>query len=123
MVMAQTRNEISRMSIELQQSNREPAQASAIVRGLSGELLTGEERYQFVRWAAVTLEFWENIDYQYRQGLFDEEEYRAQLNRIRSRVNVQSGIRDYFCDRRAFYSSSFVSAMDSVLDQPCLGSN
>ena len=123
MVMAQTRNEISRMSIDLQQSNREPGQASVIVRGNRGESLTDEESFLFARWAAVTLEFWENVNYQYRQGLFDEDEYRAQLNRIRARVNIQSGMRNYFCGRRDFYSASFVTAMDGVLEQPCLGSN
>ena len=121
MMMAQTRNEISRTSIELQQSNREPTQASVIVRGIRGESLTEEESFQFARWAAVTLEFWENVDYQYRQGLFDAEEYRAQLNRARNRLNSQSGLRDYFCARRDNFSASFVSAMDSILEQPCLG--
>ena len=65
MMMAQTRNEIARLDIELQQVNREVNQASLIVRAAAGEQMTDVESFQLNRWADVTLMHWENTNYQY----------------------------------------------------------
>lgn len=87
LVMAQTRNEIARMGIELGQGNSEPDQASLIVRRNQGQPLTPEERFRLNRWASNWLQYFENMEYQYRQGLFDEEEYRGQLSKMKARIN------------------------------------
>ena len=123
MVMAQTRNEIARMTIELQQVNRDPEQARIIIRGNAGEQLTDVERFQLNRWADVTLRFWENMEYQYRQGLFDEEEYLGELQSFRNRMNGQAGLRARYCASRESRSSSFVSAADSILNEKCSSSD
>lgn len=120
MVMAQTRNEIARASIEMQQFNQEPSQRRAILRVANGESLSDEDIYQFRRWASVWLEHWENVDYQYRQGLFAEEEYQAHLNKVRAILpGANGGIGEYFCERRARFTPDFVSTMDKLLVQPC----
>jgi len=124
MLMAQTRNEISRTSIELQQANRDPSQVTAFMRSVRGEPLSDEEQYLVNRWSAVFLEFWENVDYQYRQGLFEEEDYRAHLSRVRAILLGNGGaIGEYFCARQDRYTPSFVSTVNSLLEKSCAGSS
>ena len=51
----------------------------AYLKQESGESLSLEEEYLLDQAANATLRLWENTHYQYRMGLFDEDEFEADL--------------------------------------------
>ena len=79
MMRAQTRNELSMGIVDLLMAEAEnPQLASVNYRGNTGQELTSEERYQYERRTRAMFRYWENVHYQYRQGLYDEAEFSAQ---------------------------------------------
>jgi len=46
-----------------------------------GEQLTGDEQFQFRLRSNALFRYWEDVHYQYRLGLYDEEEYSRQKAR------------------------------------------
>ena len=78
MVRAQTRSEISAGITDLlsQVANNEQL-ASLVRRADNGEALTPDEETQYGHRSAALFRYYENVHYQYRQGLYDEPEYRA----------------------------------------------
>ena len=118
-ILAQTRNEMTRTIIDLAQAHMNQPTAGIILRGNAGESLSDEESFQFSLWASSWLRFYENVTYQYRQGLFDEEEWRAQREIMGRRLNTQSGLRMSFCSNREVYSRNMVDIVDELLEVPC----
>ncbi len=119
MMMAQTRNEMTRTIIELNSLSMSDQLAGLILKGNAGEPLSEIERFQFARWATNWLRYYENATYQYSQGLFDEEEWAGQRAIMEARLNAQPGLRDTFCSDREGYSDNLVGVFDDLLHVPC----
>jgi len=118
---AQTRNEISRAGLEMNQFSASKEIGDIVLRSDRGEELTELEEWQLDFWFSGWVNLWENLHYQYRQGLYDESEYMGNLTRMRFFLNGRVALRAYYCVRRdrGVYSPDFVSDIDALLDEPC----
>ena len=92
--------------------------AEITLKAHAGETLTPIERYRFSQQENARMRLWENAHYQYRNGLFDESEWSAQLEAIRGFVNDHPE-REMWCARQLRQSASFVAEINSLLEVPC----
>ena len=119
MVRAQTRNEISRTVIEIGQFWSDDATGDLIERSLRGDSLTEGEQRKLRLWANSWIRLWENMHYQYREGLFADDEFAAVSNIIRRRMNEERPLRTWYCETKDGYSPVFVQELDRWLEEPC----
>lgn len=124
MIRAQTRNDISQ-----QLSNRLLLVASnnqlnsVTLRAASGEELTAEEQRQAYLYVVANLRGWENMHYQYRQGMFDEAEFEAEKSAWQFVMSRNKGFADVWCMTRQNFSSLFVAEIESLIpDDTCAAS-
>lgn len=115
MMRAQTRNEISRSAMDLLTTGAtSEVLAAVMVRANAGEELSAEENYMFRNRAELTFRLWENVNYQYRQGMFDSTEYSGNLATINDVLSRNGALIDYWCARRRMFSPPFVEQIDSM---------
>ena len=94
--------------------------SNLVTRGNRGEELTDYERNRYMWLILAQLRYYENVHYQFRNGLYDEDEFSAQREAWRTRVFVSKGVRDQFCGDRRILSPDFVAEIDSLItDYPC----
>jgi hypothetical protein len=115
----QTRSDIAnqQMTLILQRAIN-PSLADLYLRGRAGEPLTDLEEEQL---RAYLIAFWrhrENASYQYRNGLFEEEEYGA-IRESWRRFLREPTERASFCSMRGGLSPVFVSDVEALLENPC----
>jgi hypothetical protein len=92
--------------------------AEITLKAHAGATLTPIEQYRFAQQEAARMRLWENAHYQYRNGLYDESEYAAQLEAIRGFVNSHPE-REMWCARQSRQSASFVADINALLEVPC----
>jgi len=118
MMLAQTRNEISSKLIDMQMTvASNPQMADMLIRARTGEELTPGERFQFQNRNVAMYKYWENVQYQYRLGLYDENEYKAQRDAWRNYVNSSKAVADIWCIIRTTSSADFVAEVDPLLTE------
>jgi hypothetical protein len=116
---AQIRHELAVGIVDLLQVPAGNAQlASVLRRGAAGEALTPDELFQFRLRANALLRYWENVHYQYRQGLYDEVEFARQKAAWAASVRDSVGMLRYWCEVRALYSPLFAMELDGLLPAP-----
>ena len=116
MMQAQTRHEVAMGLIEFTRSiESNPQFASIHRRGNSGEQLTPDEFYQYLYHYTGLFRYWENVHYQYRQGLFDKIEFSTQLEGMR-RVMQSEGVKKVWCGYRETLSPVFRAEIDGLMD-------
>ena len=116
MIKAQTRNELSRTSVDMALYDAEDlARADLFRRGALGESLSESERWVFERRQNGWFRYWENVHYQYRNGMYDETEFMTQLETIRSLMASLPGIVEYWCNTTTTYSPEFVVEINALL--------
>ena len=86
--------------------------ASVLRRGALGEPLTPDEEFQFELRSNALLRYWEDVHYQYRQGLYDEVEYAAQKEAWSRTMARSVGLAVYWCAVRDLYSPRFRAELD-----------
>ena len=71
------------------------------------------------RYLQSNLRMWENIHYQYRNGLYDESEFIKEREVWRNAVN--GNMRFIICNSQTsnLFSEEFFSELESLLDQAC----
>ena len=116
---AQTRNEIAAAHRELSQFDLSSPVRILVLRAEAGEPLNDDEQLQVDIWSGMWIRHFENLHYQYRQGLFDQEEFRPMMSGMERVINESIPVRAYFCRNGSSFSPSFVSAINSMLDNPC----
>ena len=117
---SQVRNEITLGYLELYLNDMHMDDRTlALTAGGVDEPLSDADQTRLNIWGNAWFRIWENAFYQYRQGLFDEEEFRAASAGLRGRVNTTPRLRDRFCRGRENLSAGFVGYVDSLLDVPC----
>jgi hypothetical protein len=72
--------------------------ANVLRRGGAGEELTADERYQFRARTNALFRYWEDVHYQYRQGLYDEEEFSKHKEAWRAYLAASKGAVAYWCE-------------------------
>lgn len=118
MMRAQTRNEISRAGLDMLASwTASPALADAIVRANNGENLSPTEQFMVRARSETVFRLWENIHYQYRQGLYDDSEFRASIQTFSQILSQQPSLIDAWCRTNAMYSVEFAEQLKSLLPE------
>ncbi len=115
MMRAQTRHDLSQGTVELLMELANGSGADIHTRGNRGEDLTEYERARYTLMTIAQFRFHEDVVYQYRNGLFDEDEYQAQRESWKNTVFQNRGLVEVFCDRRDGLSPYFVAEIESLL--------
>jgi hypothetical protein len=92
--------------------------ANIVRKSYDREDLTADERFRLERLLQAYFRHWESTQYQYRVGLFDEEEYSRVREAWRLRL-ARPGVRELWCGGRTNYSALFVAAIDDLLNRQC----
>lgn len=116
MMRAQTRNEITRATLDmLALWSASPALADAIVRANNGEELSPSEQFTVRARSETVFRLWENIHYQYRQGLYDESEFSASITTFSRILSQQPALMNAWCQTSTMYSVEFAEQLQSLL--------
>ena len=118
MLRAQTRNDISRQLADfLGRLSSNPELASLVRRAEAGEELSTDEEFQHLIHMAGNLRLWENIHYQYRQGLFDEAEFQAERETWRFLITKNQRFKAHWCGDAQSFSSEFVAEINQLMPE------
>ena len=116
MMRAQMRHDLAMGIVELLNSAAENSQLAGVLRrGGAGEELTADEHYQFRARTNALFRYWEDVHYQYRQGLYDQDEFSKHKEAWRAYLAVSKGAISYWCEVRLLYSPKFAAEMDALL--------
>jgi len=118
MMRAQTRNAIAETLINLhvgQSSSSEFLQTE--VKIANGEPLTAleEEKRRYLNMAFFR--YWENVYYQYRNGLYDDAEYIAQREAWKGVLLGDETQLEQWCRSKDVRSTEFVAEIDRLLGE------
>ena len=92
LMRAQTRHDLSNSIVELLLVIAEnPQLADVMHRGDAGEELSPAERYQYLTRSRALFRYWENVHYQYREGLYDRVEFDSQRDAWAGYLGASSG--------------------------------
>lgn len=116
MTRAQTRHELSSTIVTiLSDTANNPQLASVIYRGSRGLPLTPVEQFQFEVRSNALLRYWEDVHYQYRMGLYDEEEFDRHRDAWAATIRQSKGFVEYWCRVRQLYSAAFANELNRLL--------
>lgn len=116
LMRAQTRNDLSVGIVDLFVRVAEDAQLASVRRRAdAGEVLTPDETYQYEIITRAFFRYWENVHYQYRQGLYDEGEFGRQREAWRNYAQSSPAVVKFWCAERSQFSPEFVSDFDRLL--------
>jgi hypothetical protein len=120
---AQARHELSAAIVNVLMESADNQQLSDVIeRAARGAQLTPTEQLQFEMRTNAILRYWEDVHYQYRMGLYDEEEFDRQRAAWSVTLRGSQGMRDYWCRVRTLYSPSFANELSRLLpSQSCTG--
>jgi hypothetical protein len=117
MMQTQTRNAITESILNFQYS----ASANGLVElaqkgNTNPSALTPDESARLLQYYVGNLRLWENIHYQYRNGVIDEVEFAAERNSWRALGERSPMVHVVYCGLRARHSLSpaFVAEMDQL---------
>ncbi len=114
-VRAQSRAQIaSEAADHLMRRAENPQLAEIVIRADDGEELSRVEQLLLLNWQQSMLRRWENIHYQYRQGLYSEEEYFGNRTAWRGVVSNRS-TRQHWEQYRDSFSPEFAAEIDRLL--------
>jgi len=115
MMRAQTRNDIAAEAIDLLTEIAYNDQyASVQRRGDAGEELTPDEQFQYRLRTIAWFRFFENVHYQYQQGLFDRSEFVTAKEAWKT-VLASKATSEIWCEYRHSISSGARFEVDSLL--------
>lgn len=118
MVRAQTRAEISsELTSLLSQVAGDPQLANLVRRADNGDDLTPDEEKQYGHRSAAMFRYFENVHYQFRQGLYDESEYFAHRGAWRAFFAASKTAARNWCGYRQVVSPEFRAEIDSLLSE------
>jgi hypothetical protein len=115
-VQAQTRAALSQGIVDhmsLIAGNAELANLRRRIDG--GENATEDEQYRYELITRALVRYWENVHYQYRQGLYDDAEFAAHREAIRDYFAYSKAIVAFWCTSRHGMSREFVKEIDGLI--------
>ena len=89
--------------------------ADALIRADNGEPLSPAEMLQVAMWNELSFRYWENVHYQYRQGLYDESEFSRHKDTMKSVIDRNPRLKRFWCAERELYSEPFMRFIDEML--------
>ena len=89
--------------------------ASVMRRGHAGEELSPDELAQFNLQSNALFRYWENVHYQYREGLYDDVEFSSHRDAWAGYLGDSQATVSFWCRYRGTYSPEFREALDEVL--------
>ena len=114
----ETRNQVAaELSELLRDVGNNPQLAELIVRAERGEELTPGEDMQYTQRILSMLRYFENVHYQYRQGLYDEGEFSTQKEAWRKVYASSRTTVKIWCEFRTTFSSEFRRDFDDLLNE------
>ena len=120
LMRAQTRNELQQgVTDVLSLSAGNIELADIIVRQNRGDELTATELLMVSQRNELVFRYWENVHYQYRQGLYDEVEFSKHLRTMEAVLKRSGGLAEYWCENRALYSVPFAAEIDGIYGRLC----
>ncbi len=123
-VKAQTRNDLSMGIVQILSDVYSDSELSSIMRRADGgEDLTIEETFRYELRSRTIFRYWENVHYQYRQGLYDEIEYLAQKDAWQDYFTDSKRLTPTWCSMRIVFSPIFISEIDAIIDKAECTSN
>ena len=115
LMKAQTRIEISSEVIGMLISEAtDEGLVSAVRRSFDGEELSPDDRFRLDRISRAYLRYFANLHYQYRNGLYDEEEFRVARVGLKVRLS-RPGVAAMWCATEEQYSREFVAEVERLL--------
>ena len=118
MMRAQTRNELARgLNDYLSLTINDADMADMYVRANTGESLTGPDALRPRMSLELGFRYWENVHYQYRQGLYDESEFSRHVDTMVAVLGRTPSMVRYWCGDRLLYSIPFMEFMDQILEE------
>ena len=121
-VRAQTRNEISQGELMLLSSmsgNKELTEL--LIRAGQGRELSDAERLMVTTQSESAFRLWQNVHYQGRNGLYDDEEFAKHVDTMRSVLSHSPWLVEYWCNNRQLYPAKFVAEIDGLISsESCL---
>ena len=119
LMRAQVRHELASTIVDLLNSSAGNSQLASILRRAGrGEQLTDDEQFQFRLRSNALFRYWEDVHYQYRLGLYDEEEYFRQKAAWKASFASSVGLVRYWSEVRALYSPRFEEEIDELQPHP-----
>jgi hypothetical protein len=116
MMRSQARNEISQSTLDLLNYTATNKELSdAIIRASRGEELSDAEAFMVGSRNEAVLRHWENIHYQYRQGLYDQSEFDASIKTFSTILGRQPSLMKEWCLNRVSYSTDFATELSALL--------
>ena len=112
---AQTRSGVSDAIIDNIKLGMDPRVIAAYQNQANGKALSAEEEFLLDAMANATLRLWENTHYQYRNGLFDDAEFEADLVVWREQMMTPE-YRKHWEARRNTYSEAFRRQIDDLIE-------
>lgn len=118
MIRAQTRNDISQqLANRLLIAGSNIQMASVKRRAEAGDELTADEEHQYYLYFVASMRDWENIHYQYRHGMFDENEFDAERAAWKYVTNRSKAFGRIWCRTRRNYSPEFAAEIEDLFDE------
>ena len=87
---------------------------SAMRRSFDGEELSPDDRFRLDRISRAYLRYFANLHYQYRNGLYDEEEFGVARVGLKVRLS-RPGVAAMWCATEEQYSREFVAEVERLL--------
>lgn len=117
MIRAQTRNDISnQITDHLSLKGSDARLAELTRRAEAGEVLSEVEEHQHYLLFSANKRMWENIHYQYRHGMFEENEFEAERTIWRYLINRDQSFERIWCPQRQGYSPEFRAELEGLHD-------
>ena len=115
-VQAQTRSHLSQGIVDHLSLIASNDQLANLRRRIdAGEEATLDERYQYELITRAIVRYWENVHYQYRQGLYDDAEFTAHREAIRGYFASSKAIVEFWCINKHAMSHEFAKEIDGLL--------
>ena len=115
-VQAQTRSNLSQGIVDHLSMIASNEQLASLRRRIdAGEEATVDERYQYEAITRALVRYWENVHYQYRQGLYDDAEFTAHREAIRGYFANSKAIVRFWCMSKHAMSREFAEEIDGLL--------
>jgi hypothetical protein len=115
-VRAQTRTELSQSLLDLlalSASNKGLAEIT--VKATRGEELTDAEMYMLGARNESVFAYWQNVHYQGRNGMYDEDEFSKHIQMMGSVLNQSPNLVRYWCEDRDNYPEIFADEIDQLI--------
>lgn len=118
MMRAEIRNEVARGLVDvLAQASNNPELADIFVRANQGLEISESESVILGWFHESNFRYWENSHYQYRAGLYDEEEFEKYLITIENVITGNPTMIEFFCSSGEGFSSDFSESVEKILDK------